>query len=350
MTNVQTHGARLDEALDRLERYAPEFGGFLSNHGPMGIEALAQLGREDAVPGWLRWYEPRLEERWSPHERVTGTNWQQALGDRSRYANWVAFFEGEMSEGPWQQVVGEWSSRLAPGLSGSATHGVIRSGHAVRAIARQETPQRRRELANGLAYWAAGFRRLPEAASEHAFSPAEAVELLPKLPAEQQARPGWDRRVAALPEFAATINLVSLGEQPEQEISLLTQTFAEVYLANAALPGRVIIPIHAVTSATAVRHLLPFVDDNTAARLVRYVWQAGAAITTAFAADRRPVEVDAHGDWQDLIDMAVSGLDEHAIKFTEACYAEFALTGAPIFYAAAADAVARLTKQGGPLP
>ena len=43
----------IDQALAMLGSCGPEFGPGLSNHGPMGAEALVALGRPDAVEaGW----------------------------------------------------------------------------------------------------------------------------------------------------------------------------------------------------------------------------------------------------------------------------------------------------------
>jgi hypothetical protein len=47
-------------------------------------------------------------------------------------------------------------------------------------------------------------------------------------------------------------------------------------------------------------------------------------------------------DAADLIDEAVGARDEHAIKFTEACLREHALSGDAAFVIAARDAVSRL--------
>jgi hypothetical protein len=44
-----------------------------------------------------------------------------------------------------------------------------------------------------------------------------------------------------------------------------------------------------------------------------------------------------------LVEQAVQGRDEHAIKFVEACQSEFQLTADPVFFAAARDATARLS-------
>ena len=55
-----------------------------------------------------------------------------------------------------------WWPRLAPGAVASATHGLIRAGHAVRAVADDPNPLRLAELAQGLGYWAARWRSAPQ--------------------------------------------------------------------------------------------------------------------------------------------------------------------------------------------
>src|SRR5262252_10848165 len=67
----------------------------------------------------------------------------------------------ELAEAPWQAVLQAWVPRLAPGLWAAATHGPIRTGHAVRSLAARTTPQRLHELAEGLGYWAARYQVLP---------------------------------------------------------------------------------------------------------------------------------------------------------------------------------------------
>ena len=70
----------LDESLDRLAATGPEFGGGLSNHGPMGAEALIRLGRPDDVEPWLDRYIRGLEEPPRATERITDETWRAALG------------------------------------------------------------------------------------------------------------------------------------------------------------------------------------------------------------------------------------------------------------------------------
>ena len=62
---------------------------------------------------------------------------------------------------PWRpDVLDRWVGRLAAGMSAAATHGVIRTAHAARALGRRETPECLAELTRGLACWAAAYEEL----------------------------------------------------------------------------------------------------------------------------------------------------------------------------------------------
>ena len=53
MTVTSASAGTLDEAYERLHATGPEFGGFLSNHGPMAAEAMVRHGHGDLVGSWL---------------------------------------------------------------------------------------------------------------------------------------------------------------------------------------------------------------------------------------------------------------------------------------------------------
>jgi hypothetical protein len=153
--------AMLGEAYERLHLTGPEYHGYLSNHGPMVAEAMVRHGHGHAVNPWLDVYMCRLEE-FPRGIGPIGSDWQEALGDVRRVADWTAFFRREMSEQPWRQVLNTWWPRLLPGVVAAATHGVIRVGHAVRALlADGEDDAHTAELAHGLAYWAARWQTVP---------------------------------------------------------------------------------------------------------------------------------------------------------------------------------------------
>lgn len=83
------------------------------------------------------------------------------LGDPSRLGDWCDLFERLIGEEEWSTLLARWWPRLLPGAVASAGHGLIRTGHVVRALGEQETPQRLHELALALGYWAARWQALP---------------------------------------------------------------------------------------------------------------------------------------------------------------------------------------------
>ena len=128
---------------------------------PMAAEALAAMGCDDVVVAWADRYRRQLDAIPPPRSPVTAENWAQALGTIDRFGDWAAFFRAQLAEAPWQVVFGEWIGRLLPATPSAGAHGLIRTAHALRALADAETSPRVEELGVALAYWAAYYRKLP---------------------------------------------------------------------------------------------------------------------------------------------------------------------------------------------
>lgn len=338
----------IDEALELLAGSGPEFAGGLANHGPMAAEALVALGRPEAVVPWVEEYRKKLYDRPASTNPISPSEYKESLGDGRKLGEWRTFFERELADTPWQQVLDTWVARLAPGLIAAATHGVIRTGHAVRTLATGDTPGRRDELAAGLGYWAARYQRLPERAGPAASRmPSQAIQHVAVVPSDKRKAGGLItdgiQAVAEQPEFPGVINLVEASGNASLFISDLTETFAHAYLANAHDMMSVIVFIHSVTGPSAVRLIAPHVSQETAASALRYAWQAAAALYAGFGeTPAAPAIEELETDADDLIDGAIATRDEHAIKFTEACLREHALNPKPVYLAAARDATAKL--------
>jgi hypothetical protein len=339
----------IDEALELLEHTGPEFGGGLSNHGPMAAEALFRLGRAEAAVPWVERYRRRLQDEPAAMAQIDATAWRESLGKIEMVGPWTAFFEQQLSESPWPEVLFRWAPALAPGLVAAATHGVIRTAHAVRSLEGRETPLRVKELARGLAYWAARYQELPwQPAPPGSLLPSAALGRLHELPEGRQRRMGLiTTGLSALKEdeaFPEVANLVTTNVGPSAFLSDLTAAFAGVYLRKASDTGLVITFIHAVTGPSAVRLLLPYVSGDQVAPLLRYAWQAAAALYVAYGCERAVEQSTPDIAIDDLIDEAVATGDEHAIKFTEACLREHELNPQPVFLAAAAHATSILRR------
>ena len=348
MENTTRGAEAMEEALGLLAKTGPEYAGRLANHGPMAAEALIVLGRPDAVVPWVEKYRRRLYEHPPGGHPIDAKAWREALGQGGRVGDWIVFFDRQVEERPWKDVLKEWVPLLAPGVIAAAFHGVIRTAHAVRSLDARESRARRRELAEGLGYWAATYEVLPESAAVTGHrTPSAAMSEVPSLPVERQIHTGnITDRLAPLdrfPPFAGVANMVDANGDASGFISNLTETFAAVYLENVP-PGSVITYIHTVTGPSAIRLLLPHLNANARATLLRYGWQGAAALYAASGGKSSSLAPapTVKGDRDDLVDRAVATGDEHAIKFTEACLREYALNPKPVYLAAARAAVGSL--------
>ena len=344
---------RLDAALDTLAPYGPQLRNGFTSHAPMVAEALCALGRPEAVAPWLERLRPALQPRPQPAVRIATSVWRGALGAHQRGADWVEFMRRELAEAPWQPFLRRWLVRLMGGYCADALHGPIRVAHAVRALGVEETSQRRRELADALAAWADSHQTLPVPAVRRAgaLSPEQASLRLPLQPTDERTFRG--SIVSALiglegfDVFGPVIDWIDPGEKPEQQVSSLTRAFARIFLSNAPDPLHVIVFVHGITSAAALRSFLPHLDADPGRELLRYAWQAAAGLYASFGrAQPAPAPAPAEApllDRDTLIDRALANGDDHVIKVTEACLSEHAREPASEFPAAALHAIATLS-------
>jgi hypothetical protein len=346
----------MEQALEMMTGLAQ-----LTNHGPMAAEALVALGRPDAVIPFVEKYKKRFKDvAPEPYQLITRDNWRAALGDGARVADWTGFFNRELKENPWPQALDRWVDALAPGLAAAAAHGLIRTGHAAHSLSIKETELRRRELAEGLGYWAAYYQLLPSTPVSPSapadpnsktppaggLSPAQALQRVPLLPDERRPRTGSImnglRSLDGFQPFTGVVDLIEVTGKPEQFLSEVTEAFATTYVKNVNQRSLIAL-IHTVTSATAIRSLLPYLSPDTARKTLRYGWQTGAALYSLYgqsSANSLPENKEIRRE--DLIARAVDSHEEHAIKFTEACLREHALNPKPIYLLAAQDAVRRI--------
>ncbi|MCC5575851.1 DUF4243 domain-containing protein [Microtetraspora sp. AC03309] len=329
----------LDEALVRLAPTGPEYRGGLSNHGPMVAEALVRLGAAETIADWVSGYLPRLDG--GPDTRGRVTDWRAALGDRRRVGDWTAYFTERLTEAPWRAVLAEWWPRLTPGLAAGATHGVIRTSHAVRALAEQETPPRLTELAQALAYWAAGYVELPGRPLTSGVRTLEqAVAVLPILElAPTELIVAHLAHLRDLPEFAGVVSSLRPPTDVAADLTELTRVFAGVFLTHGRHAP--IDFIHAVTAPVAVSSVLDHLPRELWRPTYDALWQVAAALYSGFAyqGTAEPLPSDDPPAPGELAGRAAETGDAHAIKLTEAALRQHARTGDPVFLHAAARSV-----------
>lgn len=336
----------LDEALDRLREAGPERVGWLSNHAPMAVEALTRAGYGHRVHQWIDGYADRLEERPRGIARIAPEEWRDPLGDPVRTGDWLDLFDREVRAASWREVLLRWWPRLLPGIAAGATHGVIRVGHAVRALQEAETPARVTELGQGLAYWAARWQPLAPAGAGpyRSTDPRAALDAVPRVPDQ---RYGIRHRLAQLadlprwPEAAAAV--------PDAGAGTAAERLAAVVRAAAERHGgygydNPVMLVHAVTAPNAVLRVLPVLPEAMRPASLAAAWAATAAITAAYApAEPRPLPQPRPDlTIAELTDRAATISDPHAIKYADAVADILTAAPDPALLAAAVRSVDEL--------
>ncbi|MFE1769428.1 questin oxidase family protein [Streptomyces angustmyceticus] len=311
----------LDEALLRLHSSGPEFRGFLSNHGPMAVEAMVRNGQARAVHRWLDSYAAGLDGVPPAHARITPDNWRAALGDRSRVTDWTAYFTDQLAERPWRELLAIWWPRLLPGIAGAATHPAIRMGHAVRSLLTDGADAARlAEFAHALGYWAARHLPLPVAVRPAGrATPAEALAALPRI-ADQRVTPkGGYAQLPGTPAWLSTTESLHVPEDPEAAHAGLTALVRAATLNYGHHGhGNGIMLVHAATAPNAVLRTLPALPRDLWASSYAVAWAATSAITAIYAADApRPAPDAASATPGEVFERAVAHGDEHVIKFAD---------------------------------
>jgi hypothetical protein len=342
------------DALERLHRGGLEYADGLANHGPMGAEALECLGHPALIPAFLDIYAPRLPP--AVRGRVLSeSETDSMLGDMGRASDWVATFEARLDGGDWREVVSASLPELLPGVFAAAGHGFLRTAHAVRALTREDTPLRRRELARGLAHWSARFQSLPGLPGSRAGEQPELAEVFAAWPlvASADARVGLIfEAVRHLEGSRAFVRAVESVGPPSEEgldafLTDLCRIAASLYLAH---PEARIPYVHAMTIPSALRLVAPLLPARAVCRGALFALQAVGAIHSIYGTPGPPSEPDEEvrqtaGSWDEIRYRAACSIQEHAIKMAEACWREDRLAPDPILALAAADAAVKLAER-----
>ena len=330
-------------ALDRLRGTGAEFAGFLSNHGPMAADAMIRLGGGDRVERWVENYRVQLDPAPQPGDSVTSENWRVNLGRIDRLGDWGSYFRRQLGHEHWRVVLAAWWPRLLPGAAAGATHGVIRTAHAVRNLVESADPDPLlvEELGAGLAYWAARHQPLPGTPTlDGRFTIADAMARLPRLDRSAASDgPGLAGRLQSLfrlDGLSEALDRWGPATPDERALDELISCSARVLLARGDAQ---IAYCHAVTAPASIRMILSALPADQHRATVAAAWQVAAAIVAAFASPPGPHDLaDAEEPPESPVELAEAAIehgDDHVIKLTEACLRQFQITGDPTLLIAA---------------
>jgi hypothetical protein len=245
-------------------------------------------------------------------------------------------------------------------VAASATHGIIRVGHAVRALlADGDDPVHVAELAHGLAYWAARWQPIPgiqtstgpaasagETRSPVAgLTPEAALAAVPRIASQSGGFRDRLPRLAGLARWPAAIAAPLTQGPPEQArawLAGLADTAVTRYLDYAH--GNPVMLVHSATAPTAILRTLPALSQDLWAPSAAAAWDAAAALTAIYAppvpapSGTLPAAPTGPDAADEAFTRAVAHGDEHVIKFADTAAEVHARTGSPAALAAAVHA------------
>src|SRR5512143_296047 len=299
--------AELHRMLEEALAWPPEYASELSNHLPMALHALSELG---ASASRMRQFAGRYLQRFAGRgggpRASTVADWLPLRGQADAYPGLRATFEDALAREGRDAVLRRVLPALWPGVAAAAFHGVIRTGHAAQA-------GHDGELAAALAYWAWRWQPLPPAGPGAAIAAADWWQRL--LAASHDAKlEGRDisHRMDRAARSGAYVELAGrLHAEPDTVVKLWA------FAAGCYADTRNFTVLHMVTGVRAVQVLLPWIDDAEAA--LCEVVRAFAAAALAAAVPARSLPPLPAPDWAEIVARAIDSDDDHVVKLVHAC-------------------------------
>lgn len=286
--------AVLQELLTTGLRYAPEYTGALSNHLPMALVALHRLGADGE----------RLRVFFDDYTRRLSLVGRQGAGQG--FAELQDGFAARLGAEGTEACLHAVLPGLMEGVGAAAFHGLIRTAYALDA-------GHAGELAAGLSYWTQ--RHLPLPAPGPAVPPQrDPAPWLQALNAEIVVRIEGGLIFERMREAARQVGFERHANALEIDAGTL-QRLAE-FAAGRYAATRDFTVLHLVTSAHAMRLLLPHLPDDAARRaaLRAYARAYAAGVVASGVVLDATEPHDAGLSWAELEERARRSSDDHVIK------------------------------------
>jgi hypothetical protein len=324
----------LGQLLEDAQRFAPSYGGGLSNHLPMTLIALHGLGADSSVLAAhaLR-YAKRLEPQYRGDMQIDHARFERYLGDWSAHMSYREFFAKAIAQNGFEQTLAAWWPQLAPGIAAAGFHGLIRTAYGIDA-------KQALEQASGLAYLASAWTPLIDNDSPIPAGFERAEVTLTRLREHFGGRKidagliMEELRLATEePNFFSSLR-IPLLDSAEMCAMLrhdISRIAVRIYLADPTFNS-----LHLVTGTHALEIVLDKLPDAMHARTLAHYWVAFCAGYVGIGAPV-PADIPTSGtvNWQPAIDVALNTPNDHTIKMVHTCRAQFARHGDAAYAAAA---------------
>jgi hypothetical protein len=307
------------QSIDELiathhHRYSRAYGGGLSDHAPMVLQAMRGLDLpEAAVREFAEYYLAKLEPIEPPQIHIDAGNYAEFVGKRDQYPALLEFFLDEVRRDGRTETVNRYLPGLLSAWASAAFHPLIRLGYGLEFAVDGE-------VAAGLAYASCLgphpelARRATQCATRDPVDPMSALLDL-QLPPDFETQTGWFHARYSHALGHAVFDQV---HPPAGGLPAVAAACREVFAASHNF-----FALHLVTGSHALRvcleHLYetpPEIDALTICAVVAAYLAVGAPEFSATEAH------DHDAPSFDSVGYLVRTRDEHDIKLAYSCAAQ----------------------------
>lgn len=306
------------ELIEKAHIYLPYYGNGLSNHVPMSLCALSEMGASFRE---LKYYfetstsQLILRNLESPNSDDGYLS--MVLGNKESFETYYNYFYTSISKKGYEKVLKNELPILMKGVAGAAFHPLIRLKYALHSNSKKE-------IAISLAYWASHYLELNlnfEETDEQLSEIRKRIDNYTFNDINSKTITEDINRVCEL------LKGKSIKIQPK-DISL--STISEFCLNEFSKNNNFTL-LHTVTACHSLRYLLKYLSNKNEA--LRLFWEAilVANLSTGIKYNTIDIVNNVNIDWSLLKSKAIQSTNDHVIKLVYTCYDENSAKANPLY-------------------
>jgi hypothetical protein len=300
--------------------YDADYSDGLTNHLPMALLSLQSLDSSlEHMNLFFGKYSKKLSKsKIDSANRINGKNWEIYLGNSTYLGDYLSFFESEISQLKFSEVIEKYLSTLAKSPLSAAFHCVIRVSYVLKF-------KKINDLAHALAYWAVNFIEIPSIEKEESTIDLKMLNMeYMKSYKEAHGMPQGnigDRALFAMgtPEFKNLFGQLGAGDSTSAAEQFSLQVMCETLDFTA---------LHLITGTHAIKEILSQLPSESKSEIERTVMPSLVATFLSMTkASKHNLTLDIETTIEEIRSIGANSLNDHVIKFCYVALDEFKKSG-----------------------
>ena len=308
----------------------PDFGNGLTNHEPMVVSALKELGASKAH---IERYQTMMAEKTQPviEPAVTisdDNDLKSWFGKGENYAGLHQYFGEQQLRLSNRTLINRYVPMLADGVTGGALHPIIRLGHAVHDF-------NDGEIVAALAYWAWAYQVIPYPQSDSEVETSEPLEKIVEHLLDGVEWPTERIDCPTITEEFAEVAAMQAYQQLRfyQPIAALSFEALQQLAISALWMHDDFTLLHGVTGMLAAERVTSWLDDKDV--LLQPMWKALVVAWLSKGLRWRPMpntQGEPNFSLPQIKTIAAHGTRDHTVKLVAACLENYQRTNNKLYW------------------